>query len=247
MSANQSLVHSLFNGIWTSIWPPRCPLCEELLDAGPNTFCEYCLDTFNVIDDPICEKCGLPFDENTAPPSGVCGNCLKAPLILDVLRSFGEYEGALRKAIIDFKFNGRREMVPALGEFILMADLKFSENENADIVVPVPLHSDRIKERGFNQAVDLARPLAKTRRAALSYDVLIRSRPTKPQVGLSTNQRKANVKGAFTVKKPDTVKGKKVILVDDIYTTGNTINECAKVLKKAGAKKVFAVTVARAV
>jgi ComF family protein len=247
MSGKTLSVRPLLNSMWGSIWPARCPVCNDILSPDEKDFCVHCKETFEVIKKPFCNICGLPFDENTAPPSSICGNCLKAPLKIDILRSFGNYEGALRKAIIDLKFGCRREMVPALVNCILNADQTFPDHMNIDMVIPVPLHPKRTRERGFNQAIDLARPLARKRKTPLLYDSLIRTRPTAPQVGLSTYQRKANVKGAFSVRKSGPLKNKNIFLVDDIYTTGNTINECAKVLKKAGVEKVYAVTAARAV
>jgi ComF family protein len=121
-----------------------------------------------------------------------------------------------------------------------LADLK------VDAILPVPLHRLRLAERGFNQAVDLARPLARVRGVPLLYNALDRVRHTAPQFGLSVPQRRENIRGAFQVPRPHRVKGRRILLVDDIITTGATVAECAKVLKKAGAAQVAVLALARA-
>jgi len=179
------------------------------------------------------------------PASGVCGFCESDRPAYNMARACGLYRGSLAHAIRRFKFNARRSILPALSGFILEADQTWLADVEVDAVIPVPLHPRRLSERGFNQAADLARPVSRRRRAPLLYSALIRQRDTEPQYGLSLNQRRQNVKGAFKVMDPARIRDRKILLVDDIMTTGITVDECVRALNKSGADKVVVLTLAR--
>ncbi len=232
-------------------FPPVCPLCEEGLIDG--VLCGGCHGKFSdkKISGPLCAVCGAPFmtDSHAArigTASGIgrtCGRCTLGDIPFKEARSAFVYDGEVVSAVQSFKYRGKTILAGPLGGFIAEA-ARFSVKP--DIIVPVPLHGRRLRARGFNQSLLLARQVAKRLALRVDYLNLIRVRPTCPQTGLKTKEREGNVKGAFDVKKEVVFRGKRVLLVDDVFTTGSTIKECARVLKKAGAE-VLVATLARTV
>jgi ComF family protein len=180
---------------------------------------------------------------------GRCQGCRDFEPEFDRAVSFGEYDGALRSLIHLLKYDKVLPVAPVLGRMVAEAIsyLLPQDEDFSPLLVPVPLHSRKRGERGFNQAEVIARAAGK--RFPLPIEVasglLKRQRPTLSQVGLTRDQRVANMAGAFLVTDPARVKGRTVIVVDDVMTTGTTVSECARVLKEAGAERVWAVTVAR--
>ena len=163
--------------------------------------------------------------------------------MFDQALSIGYFEGPLREAVHQFKYRPCRSLGRPLGEWMatnvrLVSDI--------DIIMPVPLHTKRLRQRGFNQALLLAHRMSEAHRIPCSCDNLYRSRPTRPQVELTGAERIKNVAGAFALRKPGEIADRSVVLVDDVFTTGATMNECASVLKQAGAAQVTAFTLARA-
>lgn len=236
------------SGFWSALWPPRCPLCSELIGEGDGIrFCRSCLEAMPAIAPPLCRVCGRGMNAETGPPSGVCGFCELDPPPFDHARAFGIYQGGLAQAIRDFKFKGKRALAPALSRLLEAAAASIPDGINGHAVLPLPLHPRRLQERGFNQAADLGRALARTRGLPLLQGAVIRARDTQPQVGLSLPQRRENLQNAFQVKRPDQIAGQTLILVDDVLTTGVTAGECARALKKAGAEKVILLTLARTI
>ncbi len=228
------------------ILPPVCALCGK--DVRRGRLCRGCeakLD-LKAIRPPFCRVCGIPFASGSSPTHTCASCCIEKPLFI-AARSAFIYDGCALDAIHAFKYNGRVALARALGAFAAQASpCPCPCNGRPDVVMPVPLHKTRLKERGFNQSLLIAREISRLQKTPLDYANLRRIRPTDPQVRLSAKERPKNVKGAFALEKPNTVRGKTVLLVDDVYTTGATIRECAVVLNRAGAK-VFAVTLARAV
>jgi ComF family protein len=165
-------------------------------------------------------------------------------------RSYGVYTGNLRKAILHLKFYGREHLANRLGELLLRPFEALAERDSA-LVAPVPLHPSRSRQRGFNQAEVLARGLVRKLRREqrglrLAEDLILRVRPTLPQVGLSPSARRENVRGVFSVPQPERVRNQTVLLVDDVMTTGATLSACAAALKRAAASRVLALSLARA-
>lgn len=202
-----------------------------------------------------CAGCGLPFPAPEREGSeGLCGLCRRGEYDFDRAGSFGIYEGALRVAILQLKFHGREALGLRLGALLAEVWVSLAEElrNPRSVIVPVPLHRSRQRERGFNQAELLARGFRQAlRRGAggalsLETDCLERSRSTKPQTSLDLETRLANVRGAFKVRQPERVRGRQIVLIDDVMTTGATASACAAVLKRAGARSVLALTVARA-
>ncbi len=227
--------------------PAHCSYCYSPVgDSKVAFFCSVCWHDFSPLDGPVCPSCGRPFDSPETlhhSPEHWCRDCRQSPPRFDQALSVGQFEGSLREAIHQFKYRPCRALGRPLGEWMatrirLLTDI--------DMIMPVPLHSTRLRQRGFNQALLLAHRISKRYRTPLSFDNLARVRPTKPQVELRGVERIKNVRGAFALRRPDEVRGKKIILVDDVFTTGATMNECASVLKSAEASHVTAFTLARA-
>lgn len=229
------------NGFLDILFPPVCPLCEEALAV--DGFCSACEDAFASarITESACKVCGSPFiTTNTAPHT--CGACLKDPPPFVQATSAYIYTGIVHDAIHAFKFNAKVHLAPRLGR-LTAAAARF--NVMPQVVMPVPLHITRLRQRGFNQSLLLAREVGRAFSIPVDYESLTRIRHTDPQSGLKAVDRRLNVKGAFALAKANTVKGANVVLVDDVLTTGTTARECAAVLKSAGAA-VYVLTLARA-
>lgn len=223
-------------------FPPVCPLCEGGIAEG--LFCEACdegLSSQKILG-PKCVVCGIPF-VSASSPDHICGVCQTQKMPFVSSRSALAYNGAVVEAIHSFKYGGKVILGRPLGR-LLAGTISLPFTPQA--VIPVPLHKKRLRKRGFNQALLLAREVARHLGARVDYTNLRRLRDTAQQVKLKTEARKENVKGAFALKRPGDVKGRAVLLIDDVYTTGATIMECSKVLKKAGAL-VHALTLARTV
>ena len=218
--------------------------------------CSVCWDGLAPWRGPICDRCGLPlasgqFGESTAQ----CGSCRRDAFDFDCARCLGAYRGLLRAAILQMKFQHRERLGIKLGKLLGDPCLSLFETagDGAWVIVPVPLHRTRHRERGFNQAgllaLGLRRALARTGKVplpAIDRQTLVKTRATPPQTGLSVAARRENVRGAFAVAIPERVRGRTAILVDDVMTTGATLSACALALKHAGARQVLGLTLARA-
>ena len=241
-------LRAISTGMIDLLFPPRCSVCGELLERhdAASPFCPSCMAGIHFIGSPLCTRCGSAFPAEEGPDH-LCGDCLVTERPYAVARSVGRYEGTLLKAIHRFKYRGRIGVGDLLGD--IMADFaeKAWEMKVFDRVLPVPLHPQRLRERGFNQAVVLARSLSKRCGLPLDLTALRRSRITPPQVGLHRKERSANVHGAFAVAHPERISGRRLLLVDDVYTTGSTLTECARVLIQTKAESVAILTLARAV
>ena len=232
------------------IYPPRCHICNRFLSAAERyhssiQLCNSCLTNLIPITHPMCTVCGLPFQTSTGSDH-LCENCLRKLPWYDFLRSPYLYSGPLMESIQRFKYNMETHLTSSLGH-LLSSFAKESIPDREDyVIVPVPLHRRRLRERGFNQSLLLARILASELGNQLDYLSLIRNRYTQAQTGLKKKERRKNVKDAFSVIQPSAIKDKEILLVDDVFTTGYTLNECARTLKKAGAATVICLTMARA-
>ena len=223
---------------------PECASCGRVLDrptTGP--VCDACWAATSRVAGPFCDACGdaLPSWRVVSAADGVCARCRRAPTAFDRGRAAGEYQGTLRQIIHAFKYDGRRSLARPLAA--MMRTAGFELLRDADFVVPVPLHSWRRLRRGFNQAEELATWLERP-----VVNALRRARATQPQSGLTARQRRRNVRNAFRLSRrlaPRTLRGATVVLVDDVRTTGATLDACARVLKDAGARSVRVLTVAR--
>jgi len=207
--------------------------------------CPDCRENIVFIERPICIRCGAPLDPGTKGPEE-CRECRERKRsYVDRFRGAGIYEGVLQKAVLNFKFDGRRSLARPLAELLAGVIESGLTGEAAfDFVCPVPLHPQRLKERGFNQSELLAKYFCEKTGSELRRGILVRTRPTIPQVMLPAGKRRTNVRGAFALGDGAEVKDARVLLIDDVYTTGATLQECARMLKKGGASAVSVLTVA---
>ena len=221
--------------------PRLCLFCGAAVgETAAVAVCPECESLITWVESPLCNRCGKMF----ADPGGgdrVCGDCQTDPPPFARARAAALYDDPVAQAITGFKFSRKMAFLPVMQHW-LKRPLCLELVEAADLLAPVPLHPRRIRNRGFNQALLLAQGFPGV---PVAREALIRTRPTRPQVGLNPKERKDNVKGAFTVPDPGLVKGKNVLLIDDLFTTGSTVKECARVLRKAGARQVEVLTVAR--
>ena len=229
--------YHLYRSFWVGVdflYPPICGGCAK---KGIR-WCEDCQNSVLPISEPICEICGLP-----QPKAGICPSCQKTRPFYQALRSWAVFEGAIRKALHQMKY--RQDL--GLGDAI-SADMLSYVNRldwQIDLVIPVPLGKKRFRERGYNQVGLFARPLAFAKEWKYAARDLKRVRETISQVGLSADERENNVRDAFAANRKQ-VAGKNVLVVDDVSTTGATLNSCARALINGGARKVYAFSIARA-
>lgn len=226
------------------VFPSRCLICERPIDSSRRS--PLCLEHFREIipaEPPVCSKCGgKMFGESVE--SLVCEKCRSKTVYYDAGYSAYIYAAALRELIHLFKYAKRRYLQSFLGGLMLDYLREHAEMSQYNAIVPVPLHWWRYCWRGFNQAADLARPLSKQFRIPILKRSLRRVRYTRPQVGLSPDERKSNIRNAFKVSRPAKIAGKNLLLIDDVITSGATLNECARMLKGAGASGVTILTLA---
>lgn len=227
--------------------PTACSYCNgSVKDSGIPFFCSACWADFLVMPSPFCQKCGTPFDSPEAlshSPDHCCMHCRKNQPLFDQAVSVGLFEGSLREAIHQFKYRPCRALAAPLAKW-MTGNLK--SIDDVDLIMPIPLHSVRLRQRGFNQSLLLAHELSVNFSIPLSYNNLLRVLPTKPQVELSGEERIKNVQNAFALAHPEEASEKSILLIDDVFTTGATINECTRVLRNAGSTVVRALTLARA-
>lgn len=228
--------------------PRYCEGCGRAISASePSGWCPECWEMLPWIRSPLCPRCGRPYLKSPTSPDHLCGKCLLAPPLLGWIRSAVAHSGIARDCIHSLKFGGELHRVPPLIPLLAVAaEHGLPALPFPDFILPVPLHIKRLRQRGFNQSALLARSLGRRIHLPVRFDVLTRKVWTEPQTRLSREDRLINVKGAFSVPRPAAVTEKAILLVDDVFTTGSTLAECAKVLKKAGAAEVYAVTVSRA-
>ena len=215
--------------------------------------CSACLAGYSPVESPICIRCGIMFKSREGNDH-LCENCIKDPNGFKVSRAPGIYERTLMKAIHGFKYRGKIQLAKPLGMLLFAALIRYWDIKKIDLIIPVPLHLRRLRTRGFNQAYLLVRKWKQLATKlsidmsdiAIERDMLVRNRRTEPQTGMGRKMRLKNIKNAFEVSDSSGISGKRILLVDDVFTTGATANECAKTLINNGAKRVDVLTLARA-
>ncbi|MCP2518928.1 ComF family protein [Candidatus Aminicenantes bacterium AC-708-M15] len=243
---NNSL-KNVINLIEVLLFPSYCEICSSFLESfEEKVICNECWEKIIPYRGQICLKCGKAIKSSFYQPH-YCQHCLTNVPTFSLHRSFGKYEGVLKDIILLFKFKRKRVLGKKLGYLAyetLKANPIFLKSE---VIIPVPLYPKREKERGFNQCEIIAIELEKLTNIRFLKNVLIKIKDTPPQSVLDFKKRKNNVKGAFYVKNSLHIYKKNVLLIDDVYTSGSTIMECSKILKKAGAKEIFVLTLAQTV
>ena len=237
---------NLFKKLLTAILPPRCINCGAVV-LDDDGLCETCFNEVNFISTPHCKKCGVPFIDLTDSKQTLCGQCIKdnnKPFRMS--RASLVYDDVSKPLILSFKFMDKTENAKVFAKWLKNSAHDIL-HEGVDLIVPVPLHYSRLLKRRYNQSALLAKELSKLTGVRVDYTSVVRHKKTKPQVEFSGRARVKNVHNAFSIKKIEKIKGQRVLLLDDVMTTGSTLKECAKVLLKAGAKSVDTLTVARVV
>lgn len=233
---------AFLQNILNIILPPRCLLCGKIL-SGENGLCEDCFSKIKFISKPYCQSCGCPLPIATkAKTCPICVSDNKNPFRMQRARVY--YDENSKPLLINFKFHDKTENAPFLAHWLLAAGHDIWE-KGADVLIPVPLHKTRLRYRKYNQAALLCKELSKLTGIPVDYTSLKRHKKTKPQVECSKARRRNNVKNAFMLSSTENIKNKRVVIIDDVYTTGATLKECGLVLKSAGATSVDALTVAR--
>jgi ComF family protein len=258
-----------------AIFPSKCLVCESFFqpvtykncdlsfkifnDDQKSTFnklmlsmlCPDCATDFLPVESPLCSICGIMF-KGRIGDDHICGECIKSPKKFQMARAVGIYEGTFMKTIQYLKYRGKIQLVQPLSILLFLVFIRYWNNKSIDIIVPVPLHIKRFRKRGFNQTYLLIRDWFSYADAfniklhpKIERNALVKNKKTKPQTGLDRKQRLANVKNAFSIGNSSKIAGKRILLIDDVYTTGVTANECAKVLINEGAKIVDVLTLAR--
>ena len=224
--------HSFWSGFdW--LFPPRCGGCGK----EGKRWCDHCAESVQLITPPVCPVCGVK-----QKVEKICEDCIGSSHSFTALRSWAAYTGPLRQAILRLKFH--RDI--AMGEILARPMVALLENTNwpVDLVIPVPVSLDRLKERGYNQVSLLARPISLGLEIPYRSQALRKVRETRSQVGLTAAERHQNVKDVFDAERKF-VLGRTVLVIDDLTTTGSTIEECSKALCRAGARQVYGLTLAR--
>jgi ComF family protein len=232
-------VSGLTDALIAALLAPSCAVCSAILDRPTRgCVCEACWRTITPITPPVCDGCGQPLASRNRT---ACTPCSKSASEIRCARAIGEYEGALRGIVHELKYSGRLSLAGPLARLMRIRGRELLET--ADCAVPVPLHWRRHYQRGFNQAREIARHLGPP-----VLDALVRYRNTRPQIELAADRRRANVQHAFRPTRyrcsARGVCGKVVLLVDDVRTTGATLEACAVVLKGMGAAEIYALTAA---
>lgn len=230
--------------LFNFVFPDDCRICEQpLVTVSRIPVCNTCLNLPRSLElEFFCRVCRTPFlSAHSLDENDLCSICRDSHQNFDAAYSYGSYDGPLQKLIQLFKYGKVESLAGPLSHFILRS-LPFGEN--FDAVMAMPMHWRKKWERGFNQAELLAKPVARRYGVKLS-DNLQRARYTKPQAGLDEKQRQQNLKKSFVVRRPAEISGKRVLLIDDVLTTGATLRAAAAALKASGAARVTALTLAR--
>ncbi|MBW2469298.1 MAG: ComF family protein [Deltaproteobacteria bacterium] len=274
-------LRSIWHTLLDTIFPAKCLVCRrffqsasanpaidpvtrtvaDIRDLLPQAHrwlralcCQECVKALTAISEPLCPCCGMIFKE-PHNDNHLCGDCILQPKKFHMARAAMVYDQQSMAIIHRFKYAGKTQLAKPFGVLLLNTYLRYWQPEAIDLILPVPLHNQKFRHRGFNQSylmVDCWKtiPALNPFRASqprLRTDVLSRSKATASQTGLGRQQRLKNIKGAISVRMPDTVYARKILVVDDVYTTGATVNECARALLAAGAAQVDVLTLARAV
>ena len=221
-----------------ALFPRRCAVCDTVLPFGGGKICASCAEKLVPVRDPRCMKCGRMLYSNSAE---YCRDCADVKHAFDRAVSAFVYNDAMQESIFRYKYGGRKEYADFYAETMAQYLGKEIRSFKADALIPVPLHKSRLRKRGFNQSALIARKLGKILDIDVAEKLVERVKRTSPQKNLNREERRKNLKRAFKISKND-VKLTRVIIVDDIYTTGSTVDEIALLLRAAGVREVYVAT-----
>lgn len=223
--------------------PPACLLCADQLSSSSFTnLCATCLSKVSPVGAGHCTCCAQPF--HSLASNHLCGDCLQRPPAFSFIYAAGLYQGSIRDAVHRLKYRNQLALATPLGDMVSASLAGQDKGFIPDKVIAVPLHIKRLRRRGYNQAVEIARPVAKNLHIPLDVKMLQRTRCTPPQQGLTAKDRRKNLRNAFTLTAAPAAE--KVLLIDDVMTTGETLRECSRTLLNGGVREVRAAVVGRA-
>lgn len=249
-----SSVSGVAESLFATLFPSDCRFCgTPLINISRLPVCQVCLSEIRPIEGRVCSVCGerllISFSLGDEAGDIRCGLCRRLELPFVKAVAYGSYDVGLRELIHLLKYEQVRPAAAVLGRMLAEAVnlLESCCTQRPAVVVPVPLHARKLRQRGFNQSELIAHEFIKISHGKMTLHsrVLQRRRETESQIGLTRHQRRENIRGAFLVAKPQEIAGREILLVDDVFTTGTTVSECARILLRAGASKVFVATVAR--
>lgn len=235
---------SIFQKTIDFLVPLTCPYCGKII-SSKQVLCDECFKQIHFISGTKCYRCGcpLPYNDSVSDAKVLCGACLKKRPVYDQARSVFIYDCFSRNAILKFKYGDRTDLRKFFVHFMIKAGADLFEK--TDIIIPVPLHWRRKLKRMYNQADVLGELLAKKLNKSYCSNLLIRRKNTHTQENKTLQERLKNVRNAFQINKHLVIEGKSILIIDDVLTTGATMNACAKELKKNGAKAVYVLTIAQ--
>ena len=244
------MIPGFFTGVWHAaidlFYPPRCVLCEKTLTGEEKHICGECYHSLPLIKGPRCPKCSRPIRTRNGEDQ-LCGICRIQPnRKIKITVAASEYQGLMKRLIHLYKYERQQFLADLFARIIAEQTAKTGIAENIDLLVPIPLHWTRKRWRGFNQAREICRGISPLINIpVIPESAFRRVRKTTPQVQLNVASRTSNIHNAFSVRKAKYIKDKNIALVDDVYTTGATSEECARMLLHAGAKSVSLLIIAR--
>lgn len=239
MNKNTNIVENLKEELINILYPRTCPICGKILKINNLQICVECKKKLKYIYEPACKKCGKQI---LLEEQEYCYDCFKKNHKYTRGIALCSHDEWIRKSIYNFKYNNKREYAKIYANEIVLRYKNKIENWNADVLIPIPLHKSKMRSRGFNQAEDLCRELSKQLHIPMLKNCVKRVKKTLPQKELNDKERINNLKKAFKIDTID-VKSKRVILIDDIYTTGATIDSVAEVLGNCGVNEIYFITI----
>lgn len=228
------MLKGVFSYFDTLLFPHHCPFCERILDKREGSTCGECIQSLPFVVAPICEKCGKPL----ACEGSLCEDCMQRTHFFEQGKGVFRYENDVAESILRFKYHHQRRYASIYSEWIVRCLGEWIKQKGIDLIIPVPIHHSRLRERGYNQAAMIAELVAKNLKIEYSSNSVVRSKKTLPQKKLSVFERMENMQNAFCVNTYK-VRNKKVLIIDDIYTTGTTVDAISLGLKKAGAIECY--------
>lgn len=229
-----SYITKAWHAVLNIVFPRRCPFCDRVVEVG-QSICPECAGSVHMIDGAVCSKCGQPLEDGRRE---YCYDCARKIHAYHTGKALYVYQGKVKESLYRFKYANRREYAIFYGE---QAALKYGgwiKRCGVEAIVPIPLHKIRKRQRGYNQAELFAKELSRITGVPVRANLIVRSVNTRPQKELDDVNRKKNLKKAFTIPE-NIVQLKKILLVDDIYTTGSTVDAAAAMLKQAGVGEVY--------
>ena len=241
----RALANQAGKGLLALVFPPSCHLCGVILDNGDDVrLCQRCRQQLAFIESPLCTRCGMPYEAVHPVADHCCSRCLVSPPSFDSARSLLRYTAPVPELLHRLKYHAESPAIGAI-EYLVKEKHPFTLAGPPELIIPVPLHKHRLKKRGFNQSLLLARLAFPEHHRKIAFNLLFRVKNTTSQTGLSGVERRRNVKNGFQVRNRQMLAGKTILLIDDVYTTGATVSECSKILKNNGASAVHVWTLAR--